>query len=81
MCLQIYWNIRYHFYDVHMPYAMTVITAQLHCFSNQQGTIYKSKIVLTSLFKISATGSLTKIDKKKVDLRGVTYVTIFVKSV
>ena len=56
---------------------MTVITAQLHCFSNQQGTIYKSKIVLTALFKISATGSLTKIDKKKVDLRGVTYVTIF----
>ena len=43
--------------------------------------MYKSKIVLTSLFKISATGSLTKIDKKKVDLRGVTYVTIFVKSV
>ena len=42
--------------------------------------MYKSKIVLTSIFKSSAIGSLTKRDNKKVDLRGVTYVTIFVKS-
>ena len=40
----------------------------------------KSKIVLTSIFKSSATGSLTKRDKEKVDLRDVTYVTVFVKS-
>ena len=81
MCLQIYLKHTLPLLWCTHAYAMTVITAQLHCFSNQQGTIYKSKIVLTSLFKISATGSLTKIDKKKVDLRGVTYVTIFVKSV